>query len=683
MSSALQWLQFKKGITIDDKPKSSRDHTPESNCKGKEMVLTKEDQSMKVKSGRKTKRNSVSPVEISVGQAQETIENVFKLSNHPKGYGEGNNENSAPSSKDMEQALSWLKLRESRRQAQAAAVTFMPPTVTHLCEEPKASSDKAQVRVRKPKSTVDDTFGTKQVDDTDSEQPTSSLSVSNHEIKISSGQGKKKSQSFGYTPATVETESTYIARSNSKETKKKVKEDKSTDNKPSKSDMTKALMFLQQRRRAPAISRIAPVAKKEVAKPTSPSKRKKQTKQAEMEKSNLNSNHAGVEASKLKEDNAGEKEPRTKEERDYYNALNFLCGNAIDAQEDEPYFEKLDSILPLRSAQSKEARAREMAKALKWIKKQGVTISGTKPASTKPAQTEAKSIKDTSQHRSSDKEDTLGSTPSEEYRNCVKWLTSSDRDSIPDANHFKKLDSMLPKKTGQNPSDRARDMVKALEWVKKSAAKKNGNTSQPGETTPKNNSRKSSKSPGRRMSKSPGQRPDSKSPRTKAKPLLTVRKGKGKRTSASAPPSTSLSMDDADAQNALRWLKKENRDKLDDATNFKKLDSMLPKKAGQTLEQRAVEMSKALKLIRKRDKGSGMKPPLDPNPAPSAFNDDEKKAYLFLMAKITGKDHMSMEDADVFKRVDNMMPSKEGQAPEDRAKEMVKMMTWLKKKGKI
>ena len=139
---------------------------------------------------------------------------------------------------------------------------------------------------------------------------------------------------------------------------------------------------------------------------------------------------------------------------------------------------------------------------------------------------------------------------------------------------------------------------------------------------------------------------------------------------------------DNDAKNALKWLKKENRDSIEDAAKFKKLDAMLPKKAGQSPEQRAVEMSKAIKLIRKREVDGSDKVAAQ-KPVPNTFNEEEKKAYLFLMAKLTGKDYMSMENADALKKVDNMMPSKAGQAPEDRAKELVKMMTWLKKKGKI
>ncbi|KAL3922134.1 MAG: hypothetical protein SGILL_002366 [Bacillariaceae sp.] len=665
MSSALQWLQFKKGISLDKAPTPKRDASSKIKSNEKSETMSRNAQD---KSGKRGKRKSVSSKEISVDKAKETVENIFKLSNHPKSSGKG----STPSKNDMEQALSWLKLREGRRQAQLAASSSSPAASAQSSPSPRPRSEKTQLRVRKPKSSADGSSSSDPVNDVDNSASASSLDVSGHSSGKSSSRGRKKSKSLR-SAARSENEPKPKTRNSSRDKKRKSKSSESGDDKPSKSDMTKALMFLQQRRNVQAKSTETP--NKIETKPQTPvSKKKKKTvakstKGADKEETTTmvteNIQSTKSKASKPQQQTTKDEEPTTKEQRDYYNALNFLRGNAIDAPEDEPYFAKLDSMLPLKTSQSKEDRAKEMAKALKWIKKQSKT-TGTP-------------LENDSAEGASESKDPPSGTVSGDYKNCVKWLTSSNRDSIPDAKLFKKLDSMLPKKTGQSPKDRAKDMVKALGWVKKSSLKKEGNQSFSSPGNP--STRKTSKSPGRRSSKSPGRRTESKSPRT-GKPKLTVRKGKGKQNSASEPPSLSLSLDDGDAKNALQWLKKENRDDLEDAAKFKKIDSMLPKKAGQTPEQRAVEMSKALKLIRKRDKDNGEKL-REPKPVPTAFNGEEKQAFLFLMAKLTGKDFMSTENADALKKVDNMMPSKTGQAPEDRAKEMVKMMTWLKKKGKI
>jgi len=42
---------------------------------------------------------------------------------------------------------------------------------------------------------------------------------------------------------------------------------------------------------------------------------------------------------------------------------------------------------------------------------------------------------------------------------------------------------------------------------------------------------------------------------------------------------------------------------------------------------------------------------------------------------------MQVEDANYFKKLDNMLPKKGGK--DARAREMVKMIGWLRKKGKV
>ncbi|KAL3922402.1 MAG: hypothetical protein SGILL_002225 [Bacillariaceae sp.] len=660
--SALQWLQFKKGITVENKPKAPKGRVSKGILEGTEPGSPKKARITKDKNGTKARRRSASPVEISADEAKETLDNVFKLSTHVRSSKRDGGKKSAPSTGEMEQALSWLKMRESRRHAQAAASTFTPPAPS--LEATNNAHEKAQVRVLKSKPSASTS---EPLESSISDLSKAAVkSISNNALKLSSGRAKKKSKSTGSSAKSEKAKSK--TKNSVSDKKKKAKTDKSTNEKPSKSDMTKALMFLQQRRNMPAkVSTDShPVIETEKNSQVPPQKKKPIVKSGKgAEKENSPKELRNI---KSQPSTPNEEKPKMQEERDYQNALKYLLGSSPDALEDEPYFAKLDSMLPLKSSQSTEARAKEMSKALKWIKKQGVTISGTKPSS-------EKSLEKTSSHSEKKRKGDAEQT-SDDYQNCMKWLTSTNRDSIPDAKQFKKLDSMLPKKPDQSTADRAREMCKALSWVKKSSAKKDATRLPETNAREKPNSRKTSKSPGRRTSKSPARSSGSRSPRSKGKPKLTVRKEKGKASGSEAPP---VGANDADTKNALQWLKKVNRDELDDAANFKKLDSMLPKKAGQTPEQRAIEMSKALKLLRKRDKPAAAQAKVPP----SSLSAEEKQLFLYLMAKLTGKDASSMANAELYKRVDNMMPSKTGQAPEDRAKEMTKMMAWLKKKGKL
>ena len=71
---------------------------------------------------------------------------------------------------------------------------------------------------------------------------------------------------------------------------------------------------------------------------------------------------------------------------------------------------------------------------------------------------------------------------------------------------------------------------------------------------------------------------------------------------------------------------------------------------------------------------------LNDDPTPES---DFENALAFCKAMQSGGDFMSVDDSIHFKKLDNMLPKKANQAPEDRAKEMVKMLTWWRKKGKV
>jgi len=725
-SSALQWLQFKKGINVEDLPKPAK--PPKS-----------------PRRTGKAKLSSVSPIDdISLHDAEAAIKSGL-------GRKEGT---SAPASKDMEQALSWLKLRESRRRAQTVAPTSASSSTPKESRYDSPSSQKKpQVRVTKPKSSSDKRV----VEEKEAVVTAETDSGTKPEKRLGKGEKKSAKKAGRATEANEldkgkKTKSrSKSGRSSSREKKKKGKDDKDKvkEAKPSKSDMSQALMFLQ--RRAVTVKpkeeeeedvtfkpiahsfAVSPKKKnKEAFKPAgqtfvSPRVKKKPLLQEDNEKgvaeaskkleeeAPVTEKTAAEEAAKKKTDakaaakkktgeskvtakKKGEEEaaakkkaegkaeakatkkkkkagkevadvnvqaeedaptqqeaeedalakkqedeamakkraveaekPLTPEEASYQDALKFLSNEPLDNIEDAPYFKKLDFMLPKRGSQSKEARAKEMVKALKWMKKQGLASSKASPSEETKAAAPSSSAGSESEGDNSSQEleaktadviskgdvrkgsqeiDKKGSQETD-YKNCIAWLMSEeDRSSVPDASYFKKLDSMLKKKPGQSTEDRARDMVKALAWVKKSSAKKDAEDG----TSNTKETKEEKKMP-------------SKSPRTKPKPKVAT---KNKKEEMKVPEG------------------KERKEAPED----------------QKKNEPAQDLTK------------------DPErPPPEPLTEDEQKALNFLKAKLEGK-QMSVENAATYKRLDNMMPSKKGQDPEQRAREMVKMLAWLKKRGK-
>jgi hypothetical protein len=240
----------------------------------------------------------------------------------------------------------------------------------------------------------------------------------------------------------------------------------------------------------------------------------------------------------------------------------------------------------------------------------------------------------------------LGAHSSPEERdlnNAMVWLQNKDDEGIEDADYFKKLDSMLPQKPGQTQETRALEIVKALHWVRKTNGKKEEKPLDVQATKKKQEKEKVAKKLGK--------------PGTSAATVML----------------------DKDTENALKWLDGGNKDDVEDSIHFKKLDKMLPKKADQTSEERAVKMAKALKLLRKKGLDGGKKQ----GDAASKGSDktDMENALAWLQGKGAGKDVEDFEDASYFKKLDNMLPKKASETDEDRAKAMVKMLGWLRKKG--
>lgn len=61
---------------------------------------------------------------------------------------------------------------------------------------------------------------------------------------------------------------------------------------------------------------------------------------------------------------------------------------------------------------------------------------------------------------------------------------------------------------------------------------------------------------------------------------------------------------------------------------------------------------------------------------------DFENALKFVLTRRAGGDVTGIMDAIHFKKLDNMLPLKDDQSSKDRAREMVKMLEWLRKKGR-
>jgi len=100
-------------------------------------------------------------------------------------------------------------------------------------------------------------------------------------------------------------------------------------------------------------------------------------------------------------------------------------------------------------------------------------------------------------------------------------------------------------------------------------------------------------------------------------------------------------------------------------------------KAQQTKAEKG-EKAEGSNSKKSKKKGSG-----DDQATESSPERDYENALTFIKTKEEGGNVTELEDAAYFKKLDNMLPKKADQGPEDRAKEMVKMLAWLRKKGKI
>jgi len=229
----------------------------------------------------------------------------------------------------------------------------------------------------------------------------------------------------------------------------------------------------------------------------------------------------------------------------------------------------------------------------------------------------------------------------------IGWLRSGGDEAEDPTGILSKINKLLPARSGQAEEERAKDMENALDWLRAKGVDIEG-------------------------------LPESTS-------FDTVGFGPSVKSSG-------LGENSKDIDDALNWLRNMDDITLDPTGIFKQLHASLPKKPGQTLEERAVEITNALNWMRNR----GLDPTVD---------DDEsypKVGFTPIAGSPAGERSSNLEDAlnwlrnkdlveddtlfdptGVFKKLNASLPKKTGQSPEERAKDIDNALTWMKQKGLV
>lgn len=320
-------------------------------------------------------------------------------------------------------------------------------------------------------------------------------------------------------------------------------------------------------------------------------------------------------------------------ERDFRNALEWIRNPGGD-KETENAFVKLDSLLPTQAGKSEKERAEDMVKALAWCRESGVDLytDSDSPAFDK---IDFESIFPKS---SAERE-------KDDFNNALNWLRNrSIDDSLDPSGMFQKIESSLPIKEGQPLRERARDIANALGWMRNKGLVSEIETGVPG------------------FSKTQG---------------------------TAFSPKRSPEQREKDLSDVLNWLRDKGEDdnNLDSTGDFSRLDSILPRKRGQTLEDRAKDIEGALDWIRGNqsaafgdddDVQSFNRFPLSgvSRRSPEERLEDLNNALTWIRkGKGKSKKH---DPTGEFRKLDKLLPKKRGQTPEERAREIEGALDFLR-----
>ena len=215
-----------------------------------------------------------------------------------------------------------------------------------------------------------------------------------------------------------------------------------------------------------------------------------------------------------------------------------------------------------------------------------------------------------------------------DFDRAMEWLNNKSAE-LEDATYFKRLDNMLPRKASQTQAERAREMVKALHFVKKQGLLNKGGTKKPEaiisaveikspprlassmeDATPSMSkiSKSNIVSPPSPASGSPSRNKVS----LKVLKANAVAREKMPRSPKNVSPSAkvgslSTNPETRDYENAMLFLAAFEKggnewERVDDSEHFKNLNNMIPNKAGQSIEERAQKMCKMLGFLKKKGK---------------------------------------------------------------------------------
>lgn len=318
---------------------------------------------------------------------------------------------------------------------------------------------------------------------------------------------------------------------------------------------------------------------------------------------------------------------RTPEEQaqDYSNALNWLRNKESGSDYLDPNgeFRKLDSLLPVKKNQSPEDRARELSTALDWLRNENVDVSD-------PTLSDSNNMgllsvcKRSPEDRARDLSDTMN------------WLRHKKSDKYDTANgDFKKIDQVLPRRKGEEVDDRARSIESVMDWCR--------------------NNKIDPEDPAVALAfKKVGQAPFSRrTPEQRARDL-------------------------ADTMN---WMRNKGKDdKTSDPTgDFRKLDAILPRKAGQSAEDRSRQIESSLDWIRSSEPKIDQESPVFTmdtvgtlpiaKRTPMQRVDDLDNVLNFLRNKGTKKEK-KYDPTGEFKKLDKILPKKKRGTVEDRARDI-------------
>lgn len=137
--------------------------------------------------------------------------------------------------------------------------------------------------------------------------------------------------------------------------------------------------------------------------------------------------------------------------RDLSDALNFLRnkGETDENVDSTGDFSRLNGFFPMKCDQTLEDCAKAIEGALDWIREQGSSADGADDFPSSFIQFPSTSIaKSSPEQRLKDLE------------NSIKWIRKGKGKSkkYDPTGDFRKLDKLLPKKRGQTPEERAREI---------------------------------------------------------------------------------------------------------------------------------------------------------------------------------------------------------------------------------